>query len=109
MSQPPSGPITMAPMNIGIELPATIPMVATAPTRPPRGPCTSRPPVKPIRMGSRFRIIGSTSFARCLFGSHPAGRNKAEIRPQAMKAPMLGITIPAMNPPTFCNLALITG
>ena len=36
--QPPSGPMIMAPMNIGIEVPAMTPIVAIAPTTPPRGP-----------------------------------------------------------------------
>ena len=58
-------------------------------------------------MGSRYRIMGWISFARYALGSQPAGRNRAVISPQAMKAPMLGSTMPAMNPPTFCNLALI--
>ncbi len=34
--QPPSGPMIMAPMNIGIEVPLMTPMQAIAPTTPPR-------------------------------------------------------------------------
>lgn len=34
--QPPSGPMIMAPMNIGMPEPVTTPMVAIAPTTPPR-------------------------------------------------------------------------
>jgi hypothetical protein len=40
-------------------------------------------------------IIGPTSFANVSFGSHPVGMNSAVIRPQAMIAPMFGITMPA--------------
>jgi hypothetical protein len=36
IDQPPSGPITMAPMNIGMLVPAMTPIVAIAPTTPPR-------------------------------------------------------------------------
>ena len=36
MDQPPSGPMIMAPMNIGMLVPAMTPMVAIAPTTPPR-------------------------------------------------------------------------
>ena len=53
MAQPPSGPMIIAPMNIGTSAPVTTPMVAIAPTTPPRLPCTIRPPVYPIRIGSR--------------------------------------------------------
>ncbi len=34
--QPPNGPMIIAPMNIGIEVPAMTPKVAMAPTTPPR-------------------------------------------------------------------------
>ena len=34
--QPPSGPMIIAPMNIGMEVPVITPMVAIAPTTPPR-------------------------------------------------------------------------
>ena len=36
IDQPPSGPMIMAPMNIGMSVPAMTPMVAMAPTTPPR-------------------------------------------------------------------------
>ena len=45
ISQPPSGPMIMAPMNIGTSAPATTPIVAMAPTTAPRLPWTIRPPV----------------------------------------------------------------
>ncbi len=38
MIQAVSGPMSMAPMNIGISVPTITPMVATAPTTPPRMP-----------------------------------------------------------------------
>src|SRR5437762_11196714 len=44
-------------------------------------------------------MIGPTSAASCLLGSHPVGMNSAVMRPQAMNAPMLGMTMPARNPP----------
>ena len=48
IDQPPSGPMTIAPRNIGTLAPATAPMVAIAPTTPPRmlsSPYAIRPPV----------------------------------------------------------------
>ncbi|MCY1243702.1 hypothetical protein D9M72_567280 [compost metagenome] len=48
-----SGPMIMAPMNMGMSVPTITPIVATAPTTPPRTPWTIRPPVKPIRRGRR--------------------------------------------------------
>ncbi len=36
MVQPPSGPMIMAPMNIGMLVPVITPIVAIAPTTPPR-------------------------------------------------------------------------
>ena len=90
-----SGPTTMAPKNMGTVEPIAMPTVATAPTTAPRWPCTRRPPVYPIRTGSRKVIIGPTSAASLAFGNHPVGMNSAVIRPQAMKAPRFGITMPA--------------
>ena len=40
-----SGPMIIAPRNIGTSAPTTTPTVATAPTTAPRWPWTSRPPV----------------------------------------------------------------
>ena len=101
-----SGPIIMAPRNIGTVEPTTMPIVATAPTTAPRCPCTSRPPVYPISTGSRIVMIGPTSLARSALGIQPVGMNRAVIRPQAMKAPMLGMTMPARYPPSRWMLAL---
>ncbi len=55
MLQPPSGPITMAPMNIGTLPPAIAPNVAMAPTTPPRMLLSYiiRPPVYPMSSGRR--------------------------------------------------------
>lgn len=50
---PPSGPMTMAPMNIGMSLPTMTPMAAMAPITPPRSPATLRPAVQAISNGSR--------------------------------------------------------
>ena len=36
IDQPPSGPMIMAPMNMGMLVPAMTPIVAIAPTTPPR-------------------------------------------------------------------------
>ena len=55
--------------------------------------------------GSSSVIIGSTSAANCLLGSQPVGMNSAVIRPHAMNAPMLGITMPARWPPRRWILA----
>ena len=38
ITQPPSGPMIIAPRNIGMSVPAITPMVAIAPTTPPRIP-----------------------------------------------------------------------
>ena len=40
-------------------------------------------------------IIGPTSSASDSFGSQPFGMNSAVMRPQAMNAPMFGMTMPA--------------
>ena len=40
-----SGPMIMAPRNIGTSVPTMTPIVATAATTAPRWPCTIRPPV----------------------------------------------------------------
>src|SRR4029453_8342064 len=50
-------------------------------------------------------IIGPTSSATFAFGIHPVGITKAVMSPQAMNAAILGITIPAMNPPSLWTLA----
>ena len=49
--------------------------------------------------GSRYVIIGPTSFAIVSFGVQPVGMKNAVMRPQAMNAPMFGITIAARLPP----------
>jgi len=85
----------IAPRNIGTSEPIATPTVATAPTTAPRWPWTMRPPVYPMRIGSSRVIIGPTSWANVSFGSQPVGMNIAVIRPHAMNAPMLGITMPA--------------
>src|SRR5829696_988876 len=59
-----------------------------------------------MRIGSRYVIIGPTSVAAFSFGSQPVSMNIAVIRPQAMKAAMLGITIDARKAPTRCTVAL---
>ncbi len=41
-------------------------------------------------------IIGPTSSARSALGIQPSGMNRAVIKPQAMKAPMFGMSMPAM-------------
>lgn len=64
-----SGPITIAPMNIGTSLDAIAPTVASAPTTPPRRPYTRRPPLNPIRIGNNGRAIrppmGKVRSASC--------------------------------------------
>src|SRR5438132_13498745 len=60
-----------------------------------------------MRIGSRYTIIGPTSLARFSLGVQPVGMKKAVIRPQAMKAAMFGMTIPAMKPPHRCMRSCI--
>jgi hypothetical protein len=52
-------------------------------------------------------IIGPTSAPNLSFGSQPVGMNSAVMRPQAMNAPMFGMTMAARKPPTRWMLALI--
>jgi hypothetical protein len=52
-TQAASGPMIIAPRNIGVPAPTITPMVAMAPTTPPRWPCTILPPVNAISSGSR--------------------------------------------------------
>ena len=47
--------------------------------------------------------MGLTILAMVALGNQPASINRAAIRPQAMKAPMLGMTIPLRNRPNFCT------
>jgi hypothetical protein len=58
-------------------------------------------------MGSRYEIMGPTSLLNVSFGVQPVFMNNAVINPQAMKAPMFGITMDAMNPPQLWILSLI--
>ena len=44
-TQAASGPMTMAPRNMGVSLPTITPIVAKAPMTAPRCPWTIRPPV----------------------------------------------------------------
>ena len=44
-------------------------------------------------MGRRKKIIGPTSSASFSCGVHPVGMKNAVMSPQAMNAPMLGITL----------------
>lgn len=45
IAYPASGPMIIAPMNIGISLPTITPTAAMAPITPPRSPATLRPAV----------------------------------------------------------------
>src|SRR5438132_12239513 len=55
-----------------------------------------------MRIGNRHTIIGPTSLARSSLGVQPVGMKKAVSKPQAMNAPIFGMTIPAMKPPYRC-------
>jgi hypothetical protein len=46
-----------------------------------------------IKRGNRYFRSGSTRVASFSFGHHPEEMNNAVINPQAINAPMLGITI----------------
>ena len=50
-------------------------------------------PVEPIMTGGKWVIIGPTILAKCSFGIQPVGINNAVIKPRAIKAPILGMTI----------------
>src|ERR687893_3101203 len=50
--------------------------------------------------------MGSTSSANRSLGNHPSGINSAVIKPHAMDAPMLGITIPLRKLPNLCTFTL---
>ncbi|MBB5158628.1 hypothetical protein BJ970_006227 [Saccharopolyspora phatthalungensis] len=50
-------------------------------------------------MGSSTLIIGWMMAAKVALGSQPSGMKSAVIRPQAMNAPILGITMLAKCPP----------
>ncbi len=47
--------------------------------------------------------MGVTRAPNFALGSQPVGMNRAVIRPQAMNAPMFGMTIEARNPPKRCT------
>ena len=98
---PASGPIIIAPINIGISAPTITPAVAIAPITPPLTSPTTLPPVYPTNNGSKYFNIGSTKLANCSLGNHPVSMNNAVINPQAINAPILGITIPLKNLPNF--------
>src|SRR5258708_32112175 len=51
-------------------------------------------------------MVGPTSLAKVVLGVQPVGMNRAVSRPQAMNAPMFGITMPARNAPNFWTRAL---
>ena len=104
---PPIGPMIIAPMNIGISVPTMMPAVAIAPTTPPRCPLTTSPPVKPISNGNSHFAIGPTISAKLSFGIQPAGMNNAVMNPQAMNAPIFGMTIALRNRPNFCMSSCI--
>jgi hypothetical protein len=57
--------------------------------------------VYPINSGNNVRMMGPTRVARFALGIHPVGMNKAVISPQAIKAPMFGMTIAARFPPNL--------
>ena len=106
IANPPRGPAIIAPRNIGISAPTTTPIVVMAPTTPPLFPPTIVPPVYPIKRGRRYDIIGPTKVARLSFGNHPFSINNAVISPQAIKAPIFGITMALRNLPNFCTCTL---
>ncbi len=101
MHQPASGPIIMPPINMGIVVPMIIPIVAIAPRTPPRTSATIFPPVYPIKSGNKYIIIGPTTVASFSFGNHPVGINNAVINPQAINAPIFGITMPLKKRPNL--------
>ena len=98
----------MAPISIGWPsvppTPAMQPMTAMAPITRPRSPPTILPPWAAIRTGRRKVSINGWIEANCAFGTQPFSMNRAVIKPQAMKAPMFGMTMALRNLP---NLAIV--
>ena len=117
MTQPPSGPMIMAPRNIGIFVPAMTPIAAMS--RPRRRDAVDHPAAL-TRDQQRQQVsdhraddarvrhtVGVLTEAADRGRPGPAGLMKnAVIRPQAMKAPMLGIIMPDRNVPNFCTATL---
>ncbi|CAH0213639.1 hypothetical protein SRABI128_02033 [Microbacterium sp. Bi128] len=58
-----------------------------------------------------YVIMGPTSLPSSALGKKPAGMKSAVMKPQAMKAPMLGMIIPDRNVPNFwtCTRMLVRG
>ena len=105
MQKPPSGPITMAAISIVMDVSLIIaPMTAMAPTTRPLSPPTILPPVDAIRIGIKYVSIGETMLLSCLFGIQPVSINSAARKPNAISAPIFGITMPDRNLPNFCTL-----
>ena len=63
------------------------------PTMPP--PSSSQPPISATQLSGESPIPSS--------GSQPTSMNRAVMKPQAMNAPMLGITMLERNVPNFCT------
>ena len=111
----------IAPRNIGMSVPAMTPMVAIAPTTPPR--IAVDHPAAGVADQDRQQVgdhraddaaAGEVAPAADLghpaarvpqpgkmAGSQPALMNRAVIRPQAMNAPMLGMTMFDSAVPNF--------
>src|SRR5713226_6156265 len=51
--------------------------------------------------------MGPTGLAKVALGIQPVGINRAVMRPQAMNAPTLGMTIPAKKPPSSWIFSLM--
>ena len=110
-----SGPMIIAPMNIGSVVLMITPIVATTPTTAPRTPYTIRPPCAAIRIGSMYRTIGPTrpGFGSpasstpnppiTAIGNGPFSMNNAVMKPHAMNAAIFGMIIPDRNVPNFCT------
>ncbi len=80
------------------------PMTAIAATTRPLSPPTILPPVAAISTGIRYVSIGDTMELKFLFGIHPVSINSAARNPNAMRAPIFGITIADRNLPNCCTL-----
>ena len=89
----------------GTNPPIATPAVAIAPTTAPRCPWTrSRPCIRSGWAGGR-RSSARRAGRAPRVGIHPVGMKNAVMSPHAMNAPMLGITIPARNPPNRWTFA----
>ena len=97
--------MSMAPMSMVYSEPMMAPMTAIEPMTRPRWPATFWPPWPAIMTGIKNLRVGPTSSLSCALGSQPVSIKSAVRKPHAMKAPMLGMTMPLRALPKLATLA----